>query len=54
MGELFSFLTFRSCGGHLQVLEFSEIACGFIVVGIWFLIFAIPLAFFLTFQWLRQ
>ena len=54
MGELIAFLLFQSCGGRLNILEYSEIACGFIVLGMWFLIIMIPLALFLTFMWIRE
>ena len=54
MGELIAFLLFQSCRGRLGVLEYSEIACGFIVLGMWFLIIMIPLALFLTFMWIRE
>ncbi len=54
MSDLISFLLFQSCGGRLGVLEFSEIACGFVVLGMWFLIIMIPFTLFLTLVWLRQ
>lgn len=54
MGDLIAFLLFQSCGGRVGVLEPTEIACGFIVLGMWFLIIMIPFALFLTFIWIRE